>query len=62
MLVTREEPHCRQLFCRRNRKCIMADSRAYVGLDVMLKASPGTPGLSEHVFIGFGNGECWNSH
>ena len=27
-----------------------ADSRACVGLDAMLKASPGTPGLSERVF------------
>ena len=47
---------------RRNLKCIMAVSRADVGLDGMLKASPGTPGLSEPVYIGFGNGECWNSH
>ena len=45
-----------------NRKYITAVSRADVGLDGMLKASPGTPGLSEPVYIGFGNGECWNSH
>lgn len=27
----------------------------------MLKVSPATPLLSEDVFIGFGDGECWNS-
>jgi len=27
-----------------------------MGLDGMLKASPGAPGLSEQVFIGFGHG------
>ena len=62
MLVTRYGPHCLQRLCRGNRKYSTTDSRAYVGLDVMSKAAPGTPGLSDRVFYGFGNGECWNSH
>ena len=40
---------------------ITADNRACRDLDGMLKVSPATPLLSEDVFIGFGDGECWNS-
>jgi len=47
---------------RRNLKYSMTDHRAYVGFDVMSKLAPGTPGLSNGLFIGFGTGECWNSH
>jgi hypothetical protein len=45
VLVTRYGLHCLQLLCRRNWKYITADSRACVGLDGMLKASPDTPAL-----------------
>jgi hypothetical protein len=62
VLVTRYGLHCLHLFWRRNRKSIMADSRAYVGLDAMLKSFPGAPGLSDRMFYGSGNGEGWNSH
>jgi hypothetical protein len=33
----------RQFLCRRNRKHMTVDSRAFVDLDVMLKASFGAP-------------------
>lgn len=41
LLVTRYGLHCLQFFWRTNRKSIMADSPAYVGLDAMLKSFPG---------------------
>jgi hypothetical protein len=41
LLVTRYGLQCLHLFWRTNRKSIMADSLAYVGLDAMLKSFPG---------------------
>ena len=55
-------PALSPIVLRRNLKYITVDSRAYVGLDVMLDTSPGPPGLLDRVYFGFGNGGCWNSH
>ena len=55
-------PHCLKRLCHGNRKYSMADTHTYVGFDVMSKAAPGTPGLTDCVFYGSGPGECWNSH